>query len=167
MFGSDEETAPQRERRIRGLWEEEGVAQELARERADGPLYTLYDGPPFATGLPHYGHLLASAIKDVFPRYKAMQGYRTPRHFGWDTHGLPIEMEVEKELGLAGPQAIERFGMARFNESCRKVAARCEENWKETVWWVFGKLWKRGLIYRGYRLMPFSAGIPSWSSAGS
>ncbi|MBL91303.1 MAG: isoleucine--tRNA ligase [Myxococcales bacterium] len=142
--------------------------------------YVFYDGPPFATGLPHYGHLVASTIKDIVPRYWAMRGKHITRRFGWDTHGLPIEMEVEKELSLSGPTAIREYGVAKFNEACRSGVLRYTEEWRktitrlgrwvdfdddyktmdlpfmETVWWVFGQLWEKGLVYQGVRVMPFS-----------
>ena len=90
-------------------------------KRKGAPLFSFYDGPPFATGLPHYGHLLAGTIKDVIPRYKTMKGFWVPRRFGWDCHGLPIENEIEKRKQLSGASSIEKFGIANFNEECRKI----------------------------------------------
>lgn len=156
------------------------IGGEKAQSYATRPLYSFYDGPPFATGLPHYGHLLAGTIKDVIPRYKTMKGYLVPRRFGWDCHGLPVENEIEKSQGLSGASSIEEFGIARFNEECRKIVLRYTEEWKsiverfgrwvdftetyktmdktfmESVWWVFASLWKKGLVYKGYKVMPFS-----------
>ena len=141
----------------------------------------FYDGPPFATGSPHYGHLLAGTIKDVIPRYKTMKGYQVPRRFGWDCHGLPVEQEIEKTHQLSGAKLIEAFGIVRFNEECRKIVPRYTEEWKntvrrmgrwvnfdspyktmdlpfmESVWWVFKQLYDKGLVYEGYKVMPFSA----------
>lgn len=181
MFENRKESFPEREERIQKLWEKEKVFQKSLENRKKGPQFTQYDGPPFATGLPHYGHLLAGTIKDVIPRYKTMKGYHVPRRFGWDTHGLPVEMEIEKALELSGAAEIEQFGIAKFNEECRSIVMRYSEEWKatvnrmgrwvdfdqtymtmnptfmETVWWIFGELWKKGLVYEGYKVMPFSA----------
>ncbi len=142
--------------------------------------YVFYDGPPFATGLPHYGHLVASTLKDVVPRYWAMKKKRVERRFGWDTHGLPIEMEMEKELGLSGPTSIREYGVDKFNEACRANVLRYTEQWRrtitrmgrwvdfdddyktmdlsfmESVWWVFQQLWDKKRVYKGVRVMPFS-----------
>ncbi len=144
--------------------------------------YTFYDGPPFATGSPHYGHILAGVIKDIVPRYWTMRGRRIERRFGWDTHGLPVEMEVEKQLGISGPRQIAEFGVARFNEACRAMVERTTEEWEEitrrmgrwvdfendyktmdldfmeSVWWVFRRLWDEGLIYRAFKVLPYSWG---------
>ena len=181
MFENRKESFPEREERIQALWEKEKVFKKSVDGRKDAPLFSMYDGPPFATGLPHYGHLLAGTIKDVVPRYKTMKGYRVPRRFGWDTHGLPVEMEIEKALELSGAADIEQFGIAKFNEECRSIVMRYSEEWKKTVnrmgrwvdfdktymtmnltfmesvWWVFGELWKQGLVYEGFKVMPFSA----------
>ena len=165
------------------LWQEKAVFERSVQQRrdSDGQTdYVFYDGPPFATGLPHYGHLVASTIKDIVPRYWAMRGKHITRRFGWDTHGLPIEMEVEKELGLSGPTEIRNFGIHQFNEACRSGVLKYTEEWRktitrlgrwvdfdddyktmdlpfmETVWWVFGQLWEKGLVYQGVRVMPFS-----------
>ena len=144
--------------------------------------YTFYDGPPFVTGSPHYGNLLAGVIKDIVPRYWTMRGHRVERRFGWDTHGLPIEMEVQKILGLSGPGEIREFGIDRFNEACRSHVQTNTESWEtitrrigrwvdfendyktmdvdfmESVWWVFRRLWDRGLIYRDFKVLPYSWG---------
>jgi len=181
MFENRAESVPQREERILSFWKREKIFQESVRRRKNSPLFTIYDGPPFATGLPHYGHLLAGTIKDVLPRYKTMKGFYVPRHFGWDCHGLPVESEIENAHDLSGSFEIERFGIASFNEACRAIVARYAKEWKltvdrmgrwvdfdhayrtmdgafmESVWWVFGELWKRGLVYEGVKVMPFSA----------
>jgi isoleucyl-tRNA synthetase len=103
---------------------------ELSRGR---PNYTFYDGPPFATGLPHYGHLLASTIKDIIPRYWSMKGYHVERRFGWDTHGLPIEHEIDKKLGISGKAAVMKLGLEQYNAECRAIVMRYREEWRHTV----------------------------------
>ncbi len=165
------------------LWKDKGVFERSVNQRqnSEGKTdYVFYDGPPFATGLPHYGHLVASTIKDIVPRYWAMRGKHITRRFGWDTHGLPIEMEVEKELGLSGPTEIRSYGISKFNEACRAGVLKYTEEWRKTitrlgrwvdfdddyktmdlsfmesVWWVFGQLWEKDLVYQGVRVMPFS-----------
>jgi isoleucyl-tRNA synthetase len=169
---------PEREEEVLAFWQE-GQIFEKSVEKGE-KLFSFYDGPPFATGLPHYGHLLAGTIKDVVPRYKTMKGYRVPRRFGWDCHGLPIENEIEKAKELSGAGAIEAFGIANFNEECRKIVLRYTGEWKKTVdrmgrwvdfdrafrtmdlkfmesvWWVFKQLFEQGLVYEGFKVMPFS-----------
>jgi len=180
-----EEISPEsfdvRERKILQFWREKQIFERSIEERQDAAHFTFYDGPPFATGLPHYGHLLAGTIKDVIPRYKTMKGFCVPRRFGWDCHGLPIENEVEKAQQLSGAASIEAFGIAKFNEECRSIVLRYTEEWKEivgrmgrwvdfsqtyhtmdvsfmeSVWWVFKQLYDKGLVYEGYKVMPFSA----------
>jgi isoleucyl-tRNA synthetase len=144
--------------------------------------YTFYDGPPFATGSPHYGHILQGVVKDIVPRYWTMRGHRVERRFGWDTHGLPVEMEVEKQLGVSGPREIQALGVDVFNEACRTMVNTTTEDWydvtrrigrwvdfdddyktmdvdfMESVWWVFGQLWERGLVYRDFKVLPYSYG---------
>ncbi|KAF1729642.1 Isoleucine--tRNA ligase, cytoplasmic [Beauveria bassiana] len=146
----------------------------------DNPPYTFYDGPPFATGLPHYGHILTSTIKDVIPRYWAMKGYLVERRFGWDTHGVPIEYEIDKAFGIKGKQEILAFGLAKYNEECRNIVMRYAAEWRtmierlgrwvdfdndyktmdlnfmESCWWVFKQLHDKGVVYRGYKVMPYS-----------
>lgn len=175
------ETFDQRERRILRFWQENKVFETSVSSRKNAPLFTYYDGPPFATGLPHYGHLLAGTIKDVVTRFKTMEGFYVPRRNGWDCHGLPVENEIEKALNLSGAGAIEAFGIGNFNEECRKIVLRYTSEWKEvlqrmgrwvdfedtyrtmdlpfmeSVWWVFKQLYDKGLIYEGYKVMPFSA----------
>jgi isoleucyl-tRNA synthetase len=181
MFTFDQsETFSQREERILQVWQEHKFFERSIEARKEGQLFTIYDGPPFATGLPHYGHLLAGTIKDVIPRYKTMKGYFVPRRFGWDCHGLPIENEIEKAQQLSGADAIEQFGIAEFNEECRKIVLRYTGEWKKTVdrmgrwvdfsqtyrtmdlafmesvWWVFKQIFESGLVYEGFKVMPFS-----------
>lgn len=106
----------------------------LQVELSEGrPRYTFYDGPPFATGLPHYGHLLASTIKDVIPRYWSMKGFHVERRFGWDTHGLPIEHEIDKKLGISGKAAVMELGIAKYNEECRSIVMRYATEWRHTI----------------------------------
>ncbi|HSX04594.1 MAG TPA: isoleucine--tRNA ligase [Rhabdochlamydiaceae bacterium] len=176
-----DETFPVREERILSFWQNEEIFQQSLKSRENGPFFSFYDGPPFATGLPHYGHLLAGTIKDVVPRYKTMKGFYVPRRFGWDCHGLPVEMEIEKAKALSGAPEIEAFGIGKFNEECRAIVLRYTEEWKKTVnrmgrwvdfektyrtmdfsfmeslWWVFYELYAKGLVYEGFKVMPFSA----------
>lgn len=175
------ETFDDREKRILDFWSKKRIFERSTEEKKDKPLFVTYDGPPFATGLPHYGHLLAGTIKDVVLRFKTMEGYYVPRRFGWDCHGLPIENEVEKAYNLTGAISIEEFGIAAFNEACRGIVKRYTEEWKatvtrmgrwvdfsqtwhtmdltfmESVWWVFKQLYQQGLVYEGFRVMPYSA----------
>jgi isoleucyl-tRNA synthetase len=168
---------PVLEEEILQLWEEGDVFARSIRGTKD---FVFYDGPPFATGTPHYGHLLAGTLKDVVPRYWAMRGYKVERRFGWDTHGLPVEMEIEKKLNINGPDEVEAFGVANYNEECRSIVLRYTDLWRKTVtrlgrwvdfdndyktmdpefmesvWWVFKSLWDKGLIYEGYKVMPYS-----------
>ena len=170
----------EREEKILAFWKEQKIFEKSVDGRKNAPLFATYDGPPFATGLPHYGHLLAGTIKDVVPRYKTMKGYYVPRRFGWDCHGLPVENEIEKAKGLTGAASIEEFGVANFNEECRAIVLRYAQEWKsivertgrwvdfsktyhtmdlsfmESVWWVFKELYNKGLVYEGYRVMPYS-----------
>lgn len=168
---------PKLEEAILKLWEENKTFEKSIQQREKD--YIFYDGPPFATGLPHYGHLLAGTIKDVIPRYFTMQGYRIERKWGWDCHGLPVENIVEKELELGNKTDIENFGIGNFNEACRAVVLRYAEEWKKTVrrmgrwvdmendyktmspefmesiWWVFKNLWDKDLIYEGHKVVPY------------
>lgn len=182
MFNEiQQESFDEREKRTLDFWEEQKIFEKSIKERKNDPHFAFYDGPPFATGLPHYGHFLAGTIKDVVLRYKTMKGFYAPRRFGWDCHGLPVEQEVEKEHKLSGAHSIEEFGIPKFNEACRSVVLRYSEEWKdqvkrmgrwvdfdktyhtmdpsfmESVWWVFKQLYDKGLIYRGNKVMPFSA----------
>lgn len=176
----DRESFPERELRVLEFWKREKVFQQTLEKTKEGPTFSFYDGPPFATGLPHYGHLLAGTIKDVVPRFWTMRGYHAVRRFGWDCHGLPVENEIEKAQELSGAPEIEKFGIGNFNEECRKIVLRYTQEWQttvlrmgrwvdftrtyhtmdksfmESVWWVFGQLYKKGLVYEGFKVMPFS-----------
>ncbi len=173
---------PDLDARVLEFWDEIDAFAQSIEQRPLEKAYTFYDGPPFPTGSPHYGNLLASVIKDVVPRYWTMRGYRVKRRFGWDTHGLPIEMEVEKQLEVSGPRAITEFGIDRFNEACRSLVQANTEQWEqiirrigrwvdfeddyrtmdvdfmESVWWVFKSLWEKGLIYQDFKVLPYSYG---------
>lgn len=178
---NDQESFPAREEHILAFWKREHIFKKTLEATKNGPLFAFYDGPPFATGLPHYGHLLAGTIKDVIPRYQTMRGCYVLRRFGWDCHGLPIENEIEKGKELSGAHAIEQFGIGKFNEECRSIVLRYTKEWQhtvdrmarwvdftdtyhtmdknfmESVWWVCAELYKKGLIYEGFKVMPFSA----------
>jgi len=168
------------ELRILDLWKRGDIFARSVNERPADQAYIFYDGPPFATGLPHYGHIVASTLKDIVPRYWTMRGHRVERRFGWDTHGLPIEMDVEKKLGLSGPADVRAYGVGKFNEECRSGVLRYVDEWKKTitrvgrwvdfdndyktmdltfmesVWWAFKQLFDQGLVYEGLRVMPYS-----------
>ena len=173
---------PDLEQEVLRLWRENDAFSTSVDRRPQDREYVFYDGPPFPTGSPHYGNLLAGVIKDMVPRYWTMRGYRVERRFGWDTHGLPIEMEVEKRLGISGPTEIAEYGVARFNEACRIEVQANTESWEvlterigrwvdfendyrtmdtdfmETVWWVFKQLWDKGYIYQDFKVLPYSWG---------
>ena len=171
---------PELEKEILQFWRDEQIFQKSIDQRPEDRPFIFYDGPPFATGLPHYGHLLAGTIKDVIPRYKTMRNFRVERRFGWDTHGLPVEYEVEQDLKLNGAEEIREYGVGKFNEACRSIVLRYTAEWEETVdrmarwvdfendyktmdrdfmesvWWVFKQLWDKGLIYEGVKVVPYS-----------
>ena len=169
------------EKKILEFWKKNDVFQKtLSKNSKSTNRYVFYDGPPFATGLPHYGHLLASTIKDVVPRYQTMKGKYVERRFGWDCHGLPIEAIVEKKLNLSGSASIREYGIGRFNEMCRENVLTYTDQWQtvierlgrwvdmencyktmdftymESVWAIFKQLFELGLVYEGYKVMPFS-----------
>ncbi len=170
---------PEVERDVLDFWKKDKVFQKSVENRKGRDEFVFYDGPPFATGLPHYGHLLASTIKDVVPRYQTMRGKYCERTFGWDCHGLPVEYEMEKELKLSGKKQIEEFGIGNFNEACRGIVLRYTSEWEvivtrlgrwvdfqngyrtmdtpymESIWNVFKRLWDEGLIYEGYKILPY------------
>ncbi len=170
---------PQFEEEILKLWEKEGTFEQSVEQRKDAKRFSFYDGPPFANGLPHYGHALASAEKDAVVRYKTMRGYFVPRRAGWDTHGLPVEYEVEKQLKISSKKQILEMGIEAFNQACRDSVFKYRAEWEqfiirfgrwidlknayatldtsyiESVWWVFSELYKKGLIYQGFKSMPY------------
>ena len=173
---------PAIERAVLDRWAENNTFQNSIDTRPEDDEYVFYDGPPFANGLPHHGHLLTGYVKDVVPRYQTMLGKRVDRRFGWDCHGLPAEMETEQELGVSGRVAITEYGIQNFNASCRESVLRYTSEWQETVtrqarWvdfdndyktmdltymesvmWAFKQLWDQGLIYKAFRVMPYSWG---------
>ncbi len=173
---------PELEEKVLDLWDRIDAFKASVEMRPPESEYTFYDGPPFVTGSPHYGTLLASIIKDIVPRYWTMRGHRVVRRFGWDTHGLPIEMEVQESLGLNGPRDIEAYGVAKFNEACRTRVNTNTQVWEEivrrvgrwvdfrddyktmdlsfmeSVWWAFKQLWDKDLIYRAFKVLPYSWG---------
>lgn len=165
------------EEEILSFWDEQKIFEQSVANRAGAKRYSFYDGPPFATGTPHYGHIVASAIKDTVPRYWTMKGFQVERKWGWDCHGLPIENIAEKALGIKHKKEIEEMGVAKFNETCRSKVLEYVDEWKivirrfgrwadmehaystmdkdymESVWWVFKELWDKGLVYESYRTM--------------
>lgn len=169
---------PRMEEAVLEFWRENRIFEKSVEQRPADDEYVFYDGPPFATGLPHFGHLVPGTIKDIIPRYAAMKGRRVERRFGWDCHGLPVEYEMEKELGISGRREIEKFGAERFNEACRSIVLRYTDKWRtiitrsgrwvdfdhdyktmepdymESIWWVVKSLWDRGLIYKGHYILP-------------
>ncbi|AVM00987.1 isoleucine--tRNA ligase [Gordonia iterans] len=171
---------PALEEKVLAYWaEDETFAASLA-QRADAEEFVFYDGPPFANGLPHYGHLLTGYVKDIVPRYQTMRGKKVDRRFGWDTHGLPAELEAERQLGITDKSEIEVMGVDKFNEYCRDSVLRYTGEWRnyvtrqarwvdfdndyktldldfmESVMWAFKRLYEKGLVYQGYRVLPYS-----------
>ncbi|KAH6617585.1 isoleucyl-tRNA synthetase [Chaetomium tenue] len=162
-------------------WREIDAFQTQLRLSQDRPRFTFYDGPPF--GLPHYGHLLTSTIKDIIPRYWSMKGYHVTRRFGWDTHGLPIEYEIDKKFGTFGRDAVMKMGIGKYNDECRAIVMRYSAEWRHTIerlgrwvdfdndyksmdlkfmescWWAFKKLFDDGQVYRAYQIMPYSTAL--------
>ncbi|RVE54288.1 hypothetical protein evm_001115 [Chilo suppressalis] len=171
---------PLEEQKTLAFWKEIDAFQNCLKQSRNKPRYTFYDGPPFATGLPHYGHILAGTIKDVVTRYAYQQGYHVERRFGWDCHGLPVEFEIDKTLGIKGPEDVEKMGIKNYNAECRKIVMKYAYEWEtiitrmgrwidfkndyktlypwfmESVWWVFKELYNKGLVYQGVKVMPFS-----------
>ena len=165
------------EKQVLDFWQKNKIFEQSTEQRSKDKTYVFYDGPPFATGLPHYGHILASLIKDAIPRYWAMRGFRIERRWGWDCHGLPIENLIEQELNLKNKKDIEKIGIAKFNQACQESVLRYVDEWKkivprigrwvdmenayktmdfdymESIWWVFKQLWSRDLIYLDHKSM--------------
>jgi isoleucyl-tRNA synthetase len=170
---------PELEERVLARWREEGVFERSLAARADAPVWSFYEGPPTANGRPGSHHVLARVFKDVYPRYKTMCGFRVPRKAGWDCHGLPVELEVEKQLGISSKQEIEELGIAEFNRRCRESVFEYVEEWNklterigfwidlddpyvtleddyiESVWWSLRKLWDDGRLYEGHKVVPY------------
>jgi isoleucyl-tRNA synthetase len=174
---------PRQEESVLDLWDRLHAFEKTLEATKDSPFYSFYDGPPFATGLPHYGHLLAGVLKDIVPRYWTMRGRHVPRRFGWDCHGLPVEYEINQALNVTDRRQVLALGVDKYNESCRSIVKRYTGEWKRTVrrigrwvdmenayytmdpsfmqsvWWVFKQLWDKGLVYEGYKVVPYSIGI--------
>ncbi|MDD5098286.1 MAG: isoleucine--tRNA ligase [Candidatus Pacebacteria bacterium] len=168
-----------KEEEILKFWEDNDIFHKSIENRKGSPYFSFYDGPPFATGKPHYGHVLATTIKDTVLRYWTMKGYQVPRRVGWDCHGLPVENLIEKELGIKNKKQIEEMGIEKFNDACRASVFACtadfqeslkrvgrwadydqaystlDNNYIESVWWVFSRLWKKDLVSRNYRVSPY------------
>ncbi|PAA79678.1 hypothetical protein BOX15_Mlig002153g8, partial [Macrostomum lignano] len=171
---------PEMEERVLEFWSKIDAFKTSLAQSKGKKRYTFYDGPPFATGLPHYGHILAGTIKDIVTRWAHQTGHYVERRFGWDCHGLPVEYEIDKSLGITGPQDIEKMGIKAYNDQCRAIVTRYCSEWErivkrigrwidfendyktmypsfmESVWWVFSQLYHKGLVYRGVKVMPFS-----------
>ena len=124
---------PQMEEQILKYWKDNNIFQKSIDSRPEDNEFVFYDGPPFATGLPHYGHLVPGTIKDIFPRYKTMKGFRVNRGFGWDCHGLPVENIITQKLGISGHKAIEEYGVGKFNDNCKSIVLRYTGEWKHTI----------------------------------
>ena len=170
---------PALECEVLDYWAVDDTFRASIEGRAEAPEYVFYDGPPFANGLPHYGHLLTGYVKDIVPRYRTMRGYRVERRFGWDTHGLPAELEVQRQLGITDKAQIEAMGIGAFNDACRDSVLRYTAEWRayvtrqarwvdfdndyktldlpfmESVIWAFKQLWDRGLAYEGVLVLPY------------
>ncbi|OBA76638.1 isoleucine--tRNA ligase [Mycobacterium sp. 1554424.7] len=170
---------PALEVEVLDYWARDDTFRASIARRDGAPEYVFYDGPPFANGLPHYGHLLTGYVKDIVPRYRTMRGYKVERRFGWDTHGLPAELEVERQLGINDKSQIDDMGIAAFNDACRESVLRYTDEWRayvtrqarwvdfdndyktldpnymESVIWAFKQLWDKGLAYEGYRVLPY------------
>ncbi len=168
-----------REKKIEKFWEENKIFEKSMDDRKKGPTYIFYDGPPTANGKPHIGHVLTRVIKDMIPRYRTMKGYMVPRKAGWDTHGLPVELEVEKMLGLDGKEQIEEYGLEPFINHCKESVWKYKGMWEdfsatvgfwadmdnpyvtyhdsfiESEWWALKQIWDKGLLYKGYKIVPY------------
>ncbi len=168
-----------REKEVSEFWKEHDIFRKSMENRKEGPTYTFYDGPPTANGKPHIGHVLTRVIKDMIPRYRTMKGYMVPRKAGWDTHGLPVELEVEKELGLDGKEQIEQYGLDPFIGKCKESVWKYKGMWEdfsrivgfwadmddpyvtyhddfiESEWWALKQIWDKGLLYKGFKIVPY------------
>ena len=187
----ERETAPQTEnfsfsqaeRNILKFWQEKEIFKKSLEKTKKGKNYIFYDGPPFATGLPHHGHIVASTLKDVVPRYFTMKGYYVDRRFGWDCHGLPIEQEIDKKFQMSASDFVAQYGVKKYNDECRGIVDRYVNEWEKTIgrlgrwvdfkndyktmdltfmestWWVFKSIWDKGLIYQGNKIVPYSPAL--------
>lgn len=174
---------PQAERSILNFWQERDIFKKSLDKTRKGKNYIFYDGPPFATGLPHHGHIVASTLKDVVPRYFTMKGYYVDRRFGWDCHGLPIEQEIDKKFQMSASDFVAQHGVKKYNDECRGIVDRYVNEWEKTIsrlgrwvdfkndyktmdlsfmestWWVFKSIWDKGLIYQGNKIVPYSPAL--------
>ena len=168
-----------REKQVLTFWKEDHVFEKSVELRKGAPAYTVFDGPPTANGRPHIGHVLTRSIKDIIPRYRTMKGYDVLRKAGWDTHGLPVELEVEKELHLDGKEQIEAYGVEPFIEGCKRSVWKYKSEWEdmsdrvgfwmdmddpyvtyhddyiESEWWALKTIYDKGLLYKGYKIVPY------------
>ena len=168
-----------REGEIEKFWAENRIFEKSVEQREGCETYMFYDGPPTANGRPHIGHVETRVIKDMIPRYRTMKGEYVPRKAGWDTHGLPVELEVEKEIGIEGKEEIEAYGVEPFIKKCRESVWRykevweqfsgkvgfwadmehpyitCDDNYIESEWWALKEIWKKGLLYKGFKVVPY------------
>ena len=168
-----------REKEVEKFWKDNKIFEKSMDSRKEGETYTFYDGPPTANGKPHIGHVLTRVIKDMIPRYRTMKGYMVPRKAGWDTHGLPVELEVEKKLGLDGKEQIEEYGMEPFIQQCKESVWKYKGMWEdfsstvgfwadmehpyvtydnnfiESEWWALKEIWEKGLLYKGFKIVPY------------
>ena len=169
----------EREKEVEKFWDENDIFQKSIKDHEGHPTYMFYDGPPTANGKPHIGHVLTRVIKDMIPRYRTMKGYKVPRKAGWDTHGLPVELEVEKMLGLDGKEQIEQYGLEPFIEHCKESVWKYKSMWEdfsatvgfwadmenpyvtyhnnfiESEWWALKQIWEKGLLYKGFKIVPY------------
>ena len=168
-----------REKEVLAFWKEENIFEKSVKKNEGNPEFSFYDGPPTANGKPHIGHILTRVMKDIIPRYKTMKGYHVLRKAGWDTHGLPVELEVEKQLGIDGKQEIEKYGIEPFIKKCKESVWKYTDEWQkmsdrigywadmknpyitydnnyiESVWWAIKQMADKGLIYKGYKIVPY------------
>ena len=168
-----------REKEVLHFWQENDIFEKSINSRPEAKTYMFYDGPPTANGKPHIGHVETRVIKDMIPRYRAMKGYQVPRKAGWDTHGLPVELEVEKLLGLDGKEQIETYGLEPFIEKCKESVWKYKGMWEdfsgtvgfwadmenpyvtydndfiESEWWALKQIWEKGLLYKGFKIVPY------------
>ena len=168
-----------REKEVEKFWRDQDIFRKSIEQRSGCPTYMFYDGPPTANGKPHIGHVLTRVIKDMIPRYRTMKGYQVPRKAGWDTHGLPVELEVEKLLGLDGKEQIEEYGLDPFITKCKESVWQYKGMWEdfsgavgfwadmedpyvtysdefiESEWWALKEIWDKKLLYKGFKIVPY------------
>jgi isoleucyl-tRNA synthetase len=174
---------PSTEKKILNFWNENKIFEKSLEKTKGGEPYIFYDGPPFATGLPHHGHLVASTLKDIIPRYFTMKGRYVSRRWGWDTHGLPIEQQIDKKFGMSASDYVAKNGVKAYCDACREIVLTYTSQWEttinrmgrwvdfengyktmdtdfmESVWWVFKECWDKGLIYQGNKIVPYSPAL--------